>query len=171
MNNSYNFVIACEKNDIILAKKIIEKFNITLGNELYTINAAFFRMCEYGYFDMIKWFINFFELNNPKKICLMFKLKLKNIHKKIRIGFHIICAHGYFEIVKYFYEQFNLTIYDVKSDNWYPLFMACSNNHLNVVEWLINTFNFTFQKYEKTFRYIFESTHSEEIKKFLINKF
>lgn len=111
-----HFFIACQKNNINVAKQLYNKGANIHYHKYDEINHA----CLYGHIDMIRWLycINAYSKNNIKYI------------------FTCACCGGNIEVAKCLYElDINNKIINDETINWAFVY-ACKRGHLNIVKWL-----------------------------------
>lgn len=151
---NYYFNIACINGQLNIAKWIysitknkLNELNDSLNKKF--IKTLFIDICEIGYFDMVVWLYDTFNLKNivydynffneafnnsckknNEKIAKWLSLKIKRTNKIKRINSDIeinsdvlyeMCENGYYDIIKWLYENNYLIIdkYDNKHNNKY----------------------------------------------------
>ena len=50
---------------------------------------------------------------------------------------HLAAREGHIDYMKHLMENYDMDIDQIMSDHWTPLFYACLNNHVNVIEYCL----------------------------------
>src|SRR5438477_627703 len=93
---------------------------------------------------MLKYISMVHDINYYPLICDENISLFKNIvipKGKINVIFTNACIKGQFEFVKYIINEYTAHDINVHSDNEYAFRFSCRNGHLNVAQWLVDTFD------------------------------
>jgi len=151
---------ACANGSLRLVKWLYDKGNINVNCKN---DYAFRKICKYGYFELMKWLLSinkFININVMDGYALRMACRFGhcdvveylldnynyvNVHAKDNECYVYACTNGYLEIVKKLFEYCarrnginNGIKIDIKICCHGGFRMACENNHLAVVEWLVN---------------------------------
>lgn len=117
LNYENLFYDACINGHSEMAKYLasLDKNVMTADN----IKYVFCRVCEYGKFDIAKWFYSMYQID---------------IHQFNDYAFRWSCINGHKDISEWLYSLSNGTI---SNDNMYDAFVnSCTGNHLELAKWL-----------------------------------
>jgi hypothetical protein len=125
-----SFLYLCEENNFRELVKFQSENNLSLKDINLNENNIFMRACAEGNLQLVIWF---YETFKPTKKDIKI-IKNCDGHNT----FNLICVFGHLHLCKWFYYNFHVTKKEIRKDNCKALFLACGNNHFDVVSFLFD---------------------------------
>lgn len=113
------FPYAVSSGDLDTIKYIVTTFNLTINEIKIWMNTALVSSARHGYLDIIQWLIEKFSLT----------------------------FHGSSVFAKWINNKYVSNIHDIDEDYIYLMVsLAANNGYLDVVQWMINNFDFDIKR-------------------------
>jgi Ankyrin repeats (3 copies) len=117
------FINACQTNNLLLCKYLIEKFPIDIHSWR---DFAFQVSCINGRLNIAKWLVN-----------ISMGADFINIHADCEYAFKFSCENGHIDVVQWLVNISKSPI-NINVENEYAFRSSCQYGHLNVAKWLID---------------------------------
>lgn len=137
----------CDKGHLNALKWFVEIFNLKKENIIGGENYPIYQACLKGHLEILKWLIKTFNLSREDVMednAWIFHYTTRGSRANFGLPSFdpFSTSKSRLEILKLLYNIYGISDEDLLQNNNYALEAACENGDLEMVKWLVETFNF-----------------------------